>query len=80
LLLKHEDKVFYYLEKAERDHYAFKDCEDYIKETLEKYQRLTITLKQMLKKQEESETKKGMELEEKEEEIKRLKNEIISQS
>ena len=56
-MLKHEDKVFYYLEKAERDHYAFKDCEDYIKETLEKYQRLT--LKQMLKKQEEIETKQG---------------------
>jgi hypothetical protein len=65
LLLKHEDKVFYYLEKLERDHYDFKDLEDYIKETLEKYQRLTMTLKQMLKKQEESETKQGTQLEEK---------------
>jgi hypothetical protein len=51
LLLKHEDKVCNYLEKAECHHYAFKDLEDYIKETLEKYQRLTMTLKQMLKKQ-----------------------------
>jgi hypothetical protein len=33
LLLNHEDKVFYYLEKVERDDYAFKDLEDYIKET-----------------------------------------------
>jgi hypothetical protein len=38
-----------------------------------------MKLKQMIKKQEESETKQGTQLEEKEQEIKRLKNEIISQ-
>jgi hypothetical protein len=41
---------------------------------------ITMTLKQMLKKQEEIETKQGTQLEEKKEEIKRLKNEIISQA
>jgi hypothetical protein len=45
-------------------------------EVLDKYLRHTMELKQILKEQEES---KKNQLEEKEEEIKRLKNELISQ-
>jgi hypothetical protein len=56
---------------------AFEYLEKYTKEVLEKYPRHTMTLKQMLKKQEES---KKTQLEEKEEEIKRLKIDIISQA
>jgi chromosome segregation ATPase len=79
-LLKLKDKVIYVLEEAEDNPYAFEDIERITKESLEKYQRHIMALKQMLKKQEGSETtKQRTQLEEKEEEIKRLKNEIISQ-
>jgi chromosome segregation ATPase len=54
---------------------AFEYVGKYTKEVLEKYPRHTMALKKMLKKQEEN---KKTQLEEKEEEIKRLKNEIIS--
>ena len=54
----------------------FEYIEKYTKEILEEYPRHTMALKQMLKEQEEI---KKTQLEEKEEEIKILKNEIISQ-
>jgi chromosome segregation ATPase len=89
-LLKLKDKVIDGLEEVsmeiEYDSYAFEDLERITKEALEKYQRHTMALKQMLKKQEESETTEKViseqrtQLEEKEEEIKRLKTEIISQA
>jgi hypothetical protein len=38
------------------------DVDEYIRQALEKYQRLTMTLKQILKKQKECETKEGTQL------------------
>jgi uncharacterized protein (DUF342 family) len=61
------------------DSNAFEDLEIFTKESIEKYQRHIMALRQILKKQDESETKQRIKLDEKEEEIKRLKNEIISQ-
>jgi chromosome segregation ATPase len=83
-LLKLKDKVIDALEEVsneiEDDSYTFEDLERITKESLDKYQRHFMALKQLLKKQEGSETtKQRTQLEEKEEEIKRLKNEIISQ-
>jgi chromosome segregation ATPase len=80
-LLKFKDKILSELEDVSMEigHYsiAFEYLEKYTKEVLEKYPRHTMALKKMLKEQEES---KKTQLEEKEEEIKRLKNEIISQA
>ena len=61
---------------SEIGHYSisFEYLEKYTKEVLEKYPRYTMALKKILKEQEES---KKTQLEEKEEEIKRLKNENI---
>jgi hypothetical protein len=84
-LLKLKDKVIDALEEVSNeigdDSDTFEDLERITKESLDKYQRHFMALKQFLKKQEGSETtKQRTQLEEKEEEIKRLKNEIISQS
>jgi hypothetical protein len=63
---------------SEIRHYSihFEYIEKYTKEVLEKYPRYTMALKKMPKEQEES---KNTQLEEKEQEIKILKNEIIKQ-
>jgi hypothetical protein len=80
-LLKFKEKKLSELNDVSMEigHYsiAFEYLEKYTKEVLEKYPRHTMALKQMLKEQEES---KKTQLEEKEEEIKRLKNEIINQA
>jgi hypothetical protein len=71
--------------EIEDDLNDFEYLERITKEALEKYQRHTMALKKMLNKQEESETTQKViseqrtQLEEKEEEIKRLMSEIISQ-
>jgi hypothetical protein len=80
-LLKLKDKVLSELDDVSYEignsSTSFEYLEKYTKEILEEYPRHTMALKQMLKEQEES---KKTQLEEKEEEIKRLKNEIISQA
>jgi hypothetical protein len=87
-LLKPKDKVIDDLKEVSMetkyDSYDFEDIERSTKESLEKYQRYTMALRQILKKQEETTeqviSKKSNQLEEKEEEIKRLKIDIISQA
>jgi chromosome segregation ATPase len=79
-LLKFKEKVLFELGdiSMEIGHYSvsYKYLEKIINEVLEKYPNHVMELKQMLKEQEES---KQTQLEEKEEEIKRLKDEIINQ-
>jgi hypothetical protein len=80
-LLKIKDKVLSELDDVSYEignsSTYFEYLEKYTKEILEEYPRNTMALKQILKEQEES---KKTQLEEKEEEIKRLNNEIISQA
>jgi hypothetical protein len=83
--MKLKDKVLYALKEVRNeigdDSNTFEDIEINTKEAIDRYQRNFMALKQMLKKQEGSETtKQRTQLEEKEEEIKKLKNEIISQA
>ena len=83
--MKLKDRVLDALEEVRNeigdDSTTFEDIYINTKEAIDRYQRNLMALKQMLKKQEGSETtKQRTQLEEKEEEIKRLKTEIISQA
>jgi hypothetical protein len=80
-LLKFKENVLFELGDVSMEigHYSIASeyLEKCINEVLEKYPKHIMELKQMIKEQEES---KMTQLEEKEEEIKRLKNEIINQA
>jgi hypothetical protein len=65
-LLKLKDKVLYVLEDDQYTFYLDFDFDEYIKESLEKYQRNSMELRQIIMKQGE--------------EIKRLKTDIMNQA